>query len=372
MGSVFEAAMANAYRELSENQRLLFGENLLKTYLLEFEAEENEPWWMPFRTAVSTVSPTDDHDLVTVEVTLASRRGRPPRSVTLVLDRVAKRFAFCHSLAEANQSDAAVNNFLRGPHVDTFWLSSAMLEQIGQLGALRGFSTRFDGSRFPEADRTDFQQGRVPSVDVRLPVESLNLKLWGTEAPTVLEALRATHQIRRAISVASVRLRYVAVGARDLFSLDDVDYTGRITTRGTSYAMHRDFAMNVTWQYERRLDELESGHRIRVAANTLAGEPLIIRIDPPMDPHSFVTAVFRGVYPFRLIGLAQSITKDYLAIPAVDLHGGHRLDFEVAPDFVRIFMRGSACANTVLRFEANLQHYLSSDSQLLAGHGAVT
>ena len=126
------------------------------------------------------------------------------------------------------------------------------------------------------------------------------------------------------------------------------------------------FADRVIEAYSFRLDTLEQTNRIRISNNRLEGDPLVIWLDPPVDPGLFIRAVFAGVQPFRLMGIPRQIDPDYWVIPAVDLHGGHRLDFEVAPEFVRIYLRGEACANSALRFEANLQHHLSGDSRLIA------
>ena len=57
--------MAGAYGELKEHQRLLYGQNLLKTYVIELDRESRTDWQSSFANAAFVVYPTRDLDLAT-------------------------------------------------------------------------------------------------------------------------------------------------------------------------------------------------------------------------------------------------------------------------------------------------------------------
>ncbi len=82
-------------------------------------------------------------------------------------------------------------------------------------------------------------------------------------------------------------------------------------------------------------------------------------------------ALFGGTDPFRLWGVPVSIGKDYFRVTALDLHVTNRITFEVAPDFMRVYLPDGTCGNTIIRLYTNLQHYYDSQVVLSAGGGEV-
>jgi hypothetical protein len=360
------AAMANTYAELSENQRLLYGQNLVKTYLLELDARKGDDSWLQAIAAIGfDLTPSDDSRLVTA----IYGDGAP-----LILDRVESRFVIVHSLAAADRADAAVHRLSSSRSFDNVWLSAELLERIATMGALRGFTTRFDRSLFHERRPHSFRPLELAPpepevsplsdllVDETLPVESLKLRLWGSEATSVLQILR--NALRPAIAVAGVRIRYFAQDA-ELFSLDELDYTGRMTTRGNSYEVHRNLAQRILDRYRKRLETIERTNRIRFTkSGGITGDPLSIRFAEPIDPWQIADVLVAGTQPFRFVGVPRALETDYVVIPAVDLHGGHSVDFEISPDFMRVYLRDGGCANAVLRLESNLQRHLDATAHI--------
>ena len=46
------------------------------------------------------------------------------------------------------------------------------------------------------------------------------------------------------------------------------------------------------------------------------------------------------------------------SVPAVDLHDGSVINFEITPEAMRIYLSRGSCGNTVMRLLANMQiHY---------------
>jgi hypothetical protein len=381
LNELLSAAMSRAYSDLTETQRLTFGRNLLKTYAVELDAPARDDWLEALSRIGFAVAATDDPDLIVATV----------GNVSLILDRIESRFALCHSLAPARAADRAIDRVASARAFDNVWLSSQALESTAGFGALRGFATRFDRSRFGkdaalehDSERhleaedprglEDDGEGRSADgleADPSLPIESLKLRLWGSQAPDVLGVLRAHPALSPTVTVSSVRVRYSTRHHED-FALDEVLFNGKITARGTSYELHRDLVGRLVTAYSERLSRLEADYRLRFDdAGSLLGQPLVISVGEDIDLDSFIRTVFAGTAPFRLIGVPRAVEDDYMAVLAVDLHGGHRLDFDIAPELIRVYLREGACANTLMRLETNLQQHFDARTRLVGAGGEI-
>jgi hypothetical protein len=363
LADVLGAAMANAYDSLRKEQRLAFGEKLLKTYALEIDSPARSGWTDALEGVGLRVEQTADPHLLV---------GTDPNGIALIFDRVEDRFLLCHSLAPVRESDAAIARITDRASFDQLWLSTQRLEQVADYGALRGFTTRFDRSPFQRwvdtADEEEFSRfAREPDADhldvvtdPDVPVQSLKLRLWGSEAGNVLSILRNQRPLTAAVAVRSVKLKYFAQAA-DVFALDELDYSGRATARGTSYEVHRNLMQLIVDRYSGDLTTLEQEHRVYInEVGAIHGDPAILALDGTVDVETLVSVMFGGTRPFRLAGIPRYIEDDYVAVPAVDLHGGHRIDFEVAPEMIRVYLRRGGCANTLMRVQAHLQQNLNA------------
>jgi hypothetical protein len=164
-----------------------------------------------------------------------------------------------------------------------------------------------------------------------------------------------------------VRLRYFAQEP-ELGVLDEIDYTGRVTSRGNSYELHRHFIQRVVDSYAERVETLEQRYRIGLdPEGGLEGEPIIVGLDGTTSPRVIVEALSDGTWPFRFVGVPRWLDDDYVVLPALDLHGGHYVDFEIAPELIRIYLRSGACGNSLMRLQANMQHHLDARFALPVG-----
>lgn len=362
---LLSAAMTRAWTELRENQRLLFGQNLLKTYVIELDGTAQERW------AEGLAAETSLRLDRQVDEDLAVLAG--PGRTHFILERVHRRFVLLHSLAPVSESDSAVEDVVSQRWFDRIWLAASQLEDVASMGALRGFTTRFDRSeitRYEERRQPDFDAAAVSQdlhTDPRLPVESLRLRLWGSEAPRVLNLLRQQDALAKAAAVASVRLRYFAQDP-DLAILDEVDYTGRFTSRGNSYELHRHFVQRIVDNYAQRVGVLEEQYRLGVdGEGGLRGEPLVVGLDGQTAPDVVAEALSDGTYPFRFVGVPRRVDDDYVTVAAFDLHGGHAVDFEIAPEMIRIYLRSGGCGNSLMRLQANMQQHFDARFELPIG-----
>jgi hypothetical protein len=79
-----------------------------------------------------------------------------------------------------------------------------------------------------------------------------------------------------------------------------------------------------------------------------------------MNPQALIQAMFDCKRPFRLMGTIEQIYEDYFSVDAIDLHVNQHVSFEIAPEFMRIYLYEGTCANTLVRILRSLQHHIDS------------
>ena len=104
----------------------------------------------------------------------------------------------------------------------------------------------------------------------------------------------------------------------------------------------------------------------------MEGAPLTIVLSKRIDELDyFLNGLFSSKKPFRLWGLRKPLEPDYVKVCAIDLHNGDKIDFEITPEWLRIYLPAKACGNTVLRLITNIQRYYDSDAYLEGEHGRI-
>lgn len=91
---------------------------------------------------------------------------------------------------------------------------------------------------------------------------------------------------------------------------------------------------------------------------TTFGSPITLRFSRPIpDLDYFLEQLFSAREPFRLWGLPRRFGENLAEVEAVDLHVGQRLRFDVAAEWMRVYLFKGGCGNTVARLAANLQRH---------------
>ena len=83
----------------------------------------------------------------------------------------------------------------------------------------------------------------------------------------------------------------------------------------------------------------------------------------------FCESIFSSGEPFRLWGVPTRLAKDFYRVQALDLHMGTPLQFEIGPQFLRVYLPVGSCGNSVVRLYTNLQHHYDSLIQAQDGDG---
>jgi len=371
LAQLMDHVMNQTYSSLEEEQELEQETSLVKTYLLEAHLPEDASP-NDIRSMLQTVSETylthkrkliadDTKDPTLYLLSTVVDRER----VILYVDVSNPRFWILHSVNKSTALDWVLDRVTKEvDQLDRGWLWPELLQELSTKGSFRGLGL-------------DYDRRIVPDIDFESPesVEYLKLQLWGMQASKVLEVLQSSFP--HATTLAKVKVKYwlSQMGDGD-FSLDDVKFDGKITARGTSFQSHLALVSALYRRYADTIRRLEADFSLKWDYNEnalqLSGAAIGFRFPTPIqDLERFCDHVFSSSLPFRLWGVPIRVTKSLIRVPAVDLHSSSRLDIEVCPEFMRLYLPEGACGNTIVRLYTNLKHHYDSRLKAVTADGQV-
>ncbi len=376
-----ERQMDASYRQVLGARRLEFESTYLKTYLVEVDPEISGGQMLEPESLrdLLAIPPLRDEQPVRPQVVQSEEAGfmtahwdtTPP--VRLYIDAVADesgRFVVAHTLSDASMVDRALERIVdRRPHIDHAWFWPRFLEETQSSGDFRGLGVSYDHRRFQAAEGVDD------------PDDYFSMQLsGGAMTQDIYTFLRAHDQIGPRTVVDKVKLKYWSdrtLGKQ--FALEDVYLRGKFTARGTSFSSHLDLVLRSMRRYRDTIDALEAAYVIRYASTRgdgigLTGAPIHMILEEGHrieDVPAFCEVVFSGRQPFRLWGLPSQVAgePEALQVDATDLHTGSPMFFEVYPDAISLYLYEGTCANTALRFYANLQHTIGRRVSMVGDNG---
>jgi hypothetical protein len=349
--------MSRGYAKLRATGRLAFGRNLLKSYLIEANTDATENgrnmvsifFAERLEANVVTVTETDDPTIHWLE----TRRS----NTMFYLDTLDSRFWLLHTTAQAQEADAAVRNLVqRTPMLDAAWLPANQLASwSSELGTPRLLTAKFSVP-------TGLYQDDLPEEEFL--DESLFLKIGSTG-----NALERWNEYRKAkVLSPSMALWAARVTRRrpnrDEIVIEDLTATGKLTCRGNSFGLHQEFLHGLRSRYAQLITNWEGIYRTgwHRQANFArpTGIPAEIRLPAPLDDEGLerlLGSMFNCGEPYRLYGVPVQQGDQRYVTKAVDLHTGDKIDFEITPEVVRVYMFATTCGNTLARLLTNLQHF---------------
>lgn len=364
MAQLLSERMTRTYTTLSERQELEPDTSLVKTYLLESHLTESAEPEESFALAETVfagrrfgrmphlqIHRADEPTLITIETRLRNEH------VIMYLDYTNPRYWFLHSMGSSQAMDWLIERLVAAsPELDRAWIPADLLERVSSMGSFRGLSLDYDRRVIPDVD---FQSSEAP-------VEFLKMQLWGNKAEDILRILREEEAFPHETTLAKVKVKFWLNGEMDgEFSLDDIKYDGKVTARGTSFQSHVALISDVYEAYARQIVRLEEDYALSVSETegrlSLTGAPVNFLLDRPISNlEVFCDSVFSSTEPFRLWGIPTRLAGEFYRVQAVDLHVGTPLQFEIAPSFMRVYLRQGSCGNSLLRLYTNLQHHYDS------------
>lgn len=376
MAQFLNERMNRTYSTLSERQELEPDTSLVKTYLLEAHFPESaDPLrarefaekafsWQSFentpRLQQLSINQTEENTLLCASM----KYNREP--LTIYLDFTNPRYWLLHSMGGSSALDWLIDRLVKVyPELDHAWLSADFLEYVSNIGSFRGLGLDYDRQLIPDVD---FDSSGSP-------VAFLKMQLWASNARRILQTLRDKEAFPNDTTLSKVKVKFGLNDESDEdFCLDDVKYNGKITARGTSFQSHITLVSKIYEEYANQICRLEEKYSLRVHQNnerlSLDGEPINLLFERPIsNMEIFCESIFSCGEPFRLWGVPICIAEDFYRIQAVDLHIGNPIQFEIAREFIRVYLPSGSCGNSVIRLYTNLQHHYDSLIKAIDGCG---
>jgi len=278
-------------------------------------------------------------------------------SIVGYLDISNPRLWILHSIGYAKEMKSLVYEMTAGDGsmIDFPWFASDSLDHIGHFGETgAGFSLKY---------RNEFVKSGQDS-----DVEDMTMRFWGAAALELIDQLRRSERIKAGLSLSGIGLSHKIENG---YVKEQVSSDGRITAiKGDSIDSHFSIISKIQHYYQTLLNRIENEYRFSYEKKphgvAFKGEALEIRFERRIvDLISFAESMFSTFLPFRLWGVIKSLGEDSVKVKAVDLHTGGRIDFEIGPDQMMLYLQEHACANVITRLFANLQSSYDAQSKLL-------
>ena len=392
----FQSAMSGAHETLRALWHFEKGQNLPKSYLVEFHPKESCE--QTHRSNTSTVFAaleratkgygaclrrTDDDTLFWLG--MSGNEG----SAEFIVDCLNPRFLVFHTISNAVDSDRFVLRRLtqHQPEFDLFWFPVAFLERTEMRERVIGWESHFepwldeDLLPFPQAGSEDSVSGPgapddeaenfediedEPSVSV-LKQRPRNVHFEYPQAFEIYKRLRELPDLLPDVPLSTVYAERLDEDSTS-YARARLKSNGKITGRGPDFSAYLQMVDGTVDEYARVVAGLESKYWLRVEASEthesllvrVRGEPFCLRFSRGIDVSRLLELMFNCSVPFRLMGEPEQLAEDYFSVEAMDLHVGQPVAFELAPRFMRIYLYEGTCGNTLVRIIRSLQHYVDS------------
>ena len=245
--------------------------------------------------------------------------------------------------------------------LDFPWLSSGSLERVGSFGKIgAGFNLKY--------------RNRFEDLKGERPVEDMTMRFWGSAAFELIEHIKRNERIRDGLSLSGIGVMYEIENG---YVKEQISSDGRIMViRGDSIDGHFSIISQIQTYYQSMLNLIESEYRFSYQrlphGVAFRGDMLRIVFNREIpDLEAFVENMFSTTLPFRLWGVAKNLEPDYVKVKAVDLHSKGKLDFEIEPTELRIYLHEGACGNVITRLFTNLQSSFDAQSKLIGHDGRI-
>ena len=261
--------------------------------------------------------------------------------------------------------DAALSKLvLSDCSLDHVWLPETFLMQMRKWGDLRAIKLNHD--------RREMLAGTKKQAAKRN--EKLGMELKGLFVEDGLEFFVQNARTRDYANLSAIQIRRTSNDSSDPenagFSIDDVKFTGKFTTRGTSFEQHLKLVETTRDRYSSVIIDQIEDKTLELRQGRVKGNFFIFRYERRIDDFErFIDYTFSGTEPFRLWALPTQLSKDAYRVVGTDIHSGSQFHAEVFPTYMRFYLHKGSCGNTVSRLWTNLQTYYSGTTQLLDSQG---
>jgi len=349
-----EDYMAKSYEKLKEEGQLEYEQNLLKSYIVETNIDLKS-FYNNFTGELDLkLKKFDDKDIYNLTYSKKDDLG-----ATFYLDTMNPRFWVFHTIGDVKSTDYFIRKIVSPvlSRLDHPWLDKQLLLKIKEKNAdiTRGIGIQYKyGQIFPTEDDNG---------------ETFTMRVWGSVSDELLKQLSDIGALKHMLSLTSVGFKKgIELNEEKTYTvIEDLNYQCKFSVKGTSVYEHLDILDNVQTEYETILTNIEDNYNFvyekRENSISIDGQPILIVLKREIkDLETFLNVIISSKYPFRFAGFYKEIGKDLFTVSGIDLHNGDNFDFEITPEWIRIYLQKGSCGNTVLRFLSNLQRYYDSNA----------
>lgn len=277
----------------------------------------------------------------------------------IYVDALDERFVVLYSFMKSDAFDKIIDSLTNDSTIDQSWLPQEFMYSLDQMGLFKGYGGRFNNSFF------------VAEPNVRLDdnpnFKSLSFKSWGY-TKRLLQLIRNDEVLSNEFALTNMRIKKAYdTSIDDDTIIDDITYSGRITSLGHSFRAHHEITNKLLDAYRTLVvDTIEGNYAIHYEDGAVMGERLFFKLTTPIDDLSiFTSKLFSGRQPFKLWGVNSYIDKDFARYEVLDMHINETFTADVYSDKIIILLEKGVCGNTILRLTTLLQQHLGSGISLV-------
>jgi hypothetical protein len=345
----FDHVISGTYDDLRERQELDYGQNMLKTFLIESNIDAEElPEYID-------VKDSREIDYSLHEIIIENGND----TLRFYLDSENPRFWSFYTLEESRTAKSVVGSMMTGVSngLDYPWFPVELVKEVTDMGEFRGINVSF------KPDKVFSEE----YVEDKLEFGDLSVQGSGFGTKRLYDILSDQNDLKSYLALSAVGIKREL---NDTFILERITSNGRFTTRGgNSIHLHRDTLSEIRDRYADRLERIETHHRITYPrgehGTRIEGSPLIIDLKNEIDDiPQFIDGIVSAKDPFRLWGGTTQLDTEYYKFKGIDLHNNDKVTMEIAPSWIRLYLGEGACGNTALRIYSNLQRYYDSEAKM--------
>lgn len=317
----------------------------LKTYILECNEVFQTGGGDRFSWEV------DDTGVDKIKILSVRRNGATP-ALQFYMDMEDRRFLLLHTDELAEKANDAVEGLV-GEHRHKFdhtWFHSGLLKKWARSlgGGFSGYAINYGGVLAGKDD-------------------TLKMEVSGTNAKRLYDALPVLKDTSRLLSHEAIEMRKGPKKPADAFVEERIANTGYFSIKhGKSIENHLDIVMNCKKEYGEMITNVEKCRMGAPSQNehvAFEGRPLAITYPEVNNLAQFIDTMFNAKKPFKLWGIKILRKEGQYSVPAVDLHEGSAINFEITSRMMRIYLEKGSCGNTILRLLTNLQTHYSAQTE---------
>lgn len=338
----------NPKNELQDTEEEELPSKSLRSYIIESNTSLESISPDNFEIKISS---TKDDTLKILDV-----KDKNNNKIKFYVDLIDNRFFVFHSFGEKNIIEGFMNDLInrKGGNFDYPWFFNKFMDKVSSLGANDSFTVKF---------RNEFLLSDKEISDIG----KFSMRFWGNSGRERLNEIREKTSLKTGTSLSNVGIK---VGGKYSFIKDNISFIGSLTAiQGNSIGEHFFIVNKIKSMYSQIINKIEShsisydfsGNKIKIK-----GEPILIEFEKEIENLDFfIKTLVSSKNPFRIWGLPEVIDDDYISVKGIDLHTGDKINFEVSPNWMRIYLPKGSCGNIIARLLTNIQHYFDSNAKLI-------